>query len=131
MLLMNWTHWFDGMMETTPSDRMYNCLPMCHRVDGAVTTSAVLVNGGSVVIRDRFSTAAFWDDIRRYDRAMFPYIGELCRISSMPPRRCGGDAVLSLGMGTPFTSSRESRTIQDCTSCEFLPYWEMRPSWTL
>jgi hypothetical protein len=104
---------------------MYNCLPMCHRVDGAVTTSAVLVNGGSVVIRDRFSTAAFWDDIRRYDRAMFPYIGELCRISSMPPRRCGGDAVLSLGLGAPFTTHRslaaasreQSKIVRRANSC--------------
>jgi hypothetical protein len=52
------------------------------------------------------SKAAFWDDIRRYDRNMFPHIGELCRISSMPPHRCGGDAVLSLGMRTPFTTHR-------------------------
>jgi hypothetical protein len=74
-----------------------------------------------VVIRDRFSTAAFWDDIRRYDRAMFPYIGELCRISSMPPRRCGGDAVLSLGMGTPFTlaaaSREQSKIVRRANSC--------------
>ncbi len=54
---MNWTHWFAGMMDTRPSDRMYNCLPMYHSVGGAVATGAVLVNGGSVVIRDRFSAA--------------------------------------------------------------------------
>jgi fatty-acyl-CoA synthase len=77
--LMNWTHWFAGMTETRPSDRMYNCLPMYHSVGGAVATGAVLVNGGSVVIRDRFSTGAFWEDIRRYDCTMFQYIGELCR----------------------------------------------------
>ena len=77
--LMNWTHWFAGMMETKPSDRMYNCLPMYHSVGGAVATGAVLVNGGSVVIRDKFSASAFWDDIRRYDCTMFQYIGELCR----------------------------------------------------
>jgi fatty-acyl-CoA synthase len=38
------------MMETGPTDRMYNCLPMYHSVGGAVATGAVLVNGGSVVM---------------------------------------------------------------------------------
>ncbi len=85
--LMNWTHWFAGMMETRPSDRMYNCLPMYHSVGGAVATGAVLVNGGSVVIRDKFSASAFWDDIARYDCTMFQYIGELCRylLNAPPP----------------------------------------------
>jgi fatty-acyl-CoA synthase len=85
--LMNWTHWFAGMMETRPTDRMYNCLPMYHSVGGAVATGAVLVNGGSVVIRDKFSAGAFWDDIGRYDCTMFQYIGELCRylLNAPPP----------------------------------------------
>jgi fatty-acyl-CoA synthase len=67
------------MMDTGPHDRMYNCLPMYHGVGGAVATGAVLVNGGSVFIRDGFSTAAFWDDIRRHGCTIFQYIGELCR----------------------------------------------------
>jgi fatty-acyl-CoA synthase len=85
--LMNWTHWFAGMMETQPTDRMYNCLSMYHSVGGAVATGAVLVNGGSVVIRDKFSAGAFWEDIRRYDCTMFQYIGELCRylLNAPPP----------------------------------------------
>jgi fatty-acyl-CoA synthase len=85
--LMNWTHWFAGMMETKPSDRMYNCLPMYHSVGGAVATGAVLVNGGSVVIRDKFSAGAFWEDIRRHDCTMFQYIGEMCRylLNAPPP----------------------------------------------
>jgi AMP-binding enzyme len=71
----------------SPSDRMYNCLPMYHRVGGAVATGAPLVNGGSVVVRNKFSASAFWDDIRRYDCTMFQYIGELCRypLNASPP----------------------------------------------
>ena len=34
---------------------MYNCLPLYHSVGGVVATGAVLVNGGSVVIREKFS----------------------------------------------------------------------------
>jgi fatty-acyl-CoA synthase len=77
--LLTWSLWFAGMMDTRPSDRMYNCLPMYHSVGGIVATGAVLVNGGSVVIRDRFSARQFWDDITRWDCTLFQYIGELCR----------------------------------------------------
>ena len=27
---MQWSHWFAGMMDVQPQDRMYNCLPMYH-----------------------------------------------------------------------------------------------------
>jgi fatty-acyl-CoA synthase len=77
--LMQWTHWFAGVMGTRPSDRMYNCLPMYHSVGGVVATGAVLVGGGSVVIREKFSAHQFWRDIARWDCTLFQYIGELCR----------------------------------------------------
>ena len=83
--LMVWTHWFAGMMETGPTDRMYNCLPMYHSIGGAVATGAVLVNGGSVAIREKFSASSFWDDIVRFDCTLFQYIGELCRYLLLAP----------------------------------------------
>src|SRR5438309_7032008 len=58
---------------------MYNCLPMYHSVVGVLATGAVLVGGGSVVIRERFSAHQFWDDVTRWDCTLFQYIGELCR----------------------------------------------------
>jgi fatty-acyl-CoA synthase len=77
--LMTWSHWFAGMMDTQPDDRMYNCLPMYHSIGGVVATGAVLVNGGAVVIREKFSARQFWDDVARFDCTLFQYIGELCR----------------------------------------------------
>src|SRR2546426_506133 len=77
--LMQWSHWFAGMMDTRASDRMYNCLPMYHSVGGVLATGAVLVGGGSVVIRDKFSARQFWPDVIRWDCTLFQYIGELCR----------------------------------------------------
>jgi fatty-acyl-CoA synthase len=70
---------FAGVMDTKPTDRMYNCLPMYHTAGGVLATGAVLLNGGAVVIRERFSAREFWDDIVRYDCTLFQYIGELCR----------------------------------------------------
>jgi fatty-acyl-CoA synthase len=77
--LMQWSHWFAGMMAIEPADVMYDCLPMYHSVGGIVAPGAVLVAGGSVVIRERFSASRFWDDIVEYRCTLFQYIGELCR----------------------------------------------------
>jgi len=77
--LMQWTHWFAGMMDTQSTDRMYDCLPMYHSVGGVQAPGAVLIAGGSVVIRENFSARHFWSDIVRWDCTLFQYIGELCR----------------------------------------------------
>jgi fatty-acyl-CoA synthase len=77
--LMQWSFWFAGLMDTGPDDRMYDCLPMYHSIGGVVATGAVLVHGGSVVIREKFSAREFWTDITDWDCTLFQYIGELCR----------------------------------------------------
>jgi len=77
--LMQWSYWFAGMLGTRHTDRMYNCLPMYHASGGVQALGAVLVSGGSVVIRDRFSARLFWSDLIRWDCTLFQYIGELCR----------------------------------------------------
>jgi fatty-acyl-CoA synthase len=77
--LLQWSLWFAGLINTGPDDRMYNCLPMYHSVGGVVATGATLVNGGSVVVRDKFSVQNFWNDICEWDCTLFQYIGELCR----------------------------------------------------
>jgi fatty-acyl-CoA synthase len=86
--LLIWSLWFAGMMDSRPGDRMYNCLPMYHSVGGVVATGAVLVNGGSAVIQEKFSASRFWDDVARWDCTLFQYIGELCRyLLRAPPHR--------------------------------------------
>ena len=77
--IMQWSHWFAGLMETGPSDRMYNCLPMYHGVGGIVATGATLIGGGAVVLRERFSAHDFWPDVAQERCTVFQYIGELCR----------------------------------------------------
>lgn len=77
--VMQWSHWFAGLMDTRPSDRMYNCLPMYHSVGGVLAPGAVVVGGGSVVIRKTFSAHQFWRDVVRWECTLFQYIGELCR----------------------------------------------------
>jgi fatty-acyl-CoA synthase len=77
--LLQWSFWFAGLLNTGPDDRIYDCLPLYHSVGGVVATGAVLVRGGSVLIRDKFSVQHFWNDIVDADCTLFQYIGELAR----------------------------------------------------
>jgi len=87
--LMQWSHWFAGLMDITPEDRLYNCLPMYHSVGGVVATGAALVGGGTVVLRERFSVSRFWQDVREEGCTIFQYIGELCRYLASSPIQAG------------------------------------------
>ena len=77
--ILEWSYWFAGMMNVSEDDRMYDCIPMYHSTGGVVAIGAMLINGGSVVIRPTFSASRFWDDIVAADCTVFQYIGELCR----------------------------------------------------
>ncbi len=77
---------FAGVMNTRATDRMYDCLPLYHTAGGLCATGSVLIRGGCVVIREKFSAREFWDDIVRYDCTLMQYIGELCRyLVNSPP----------------------------------------------
>lgn len=77
--IMQWGHWFQGMLDLQPQDRLYNCLPMYHSVGGVLAPGAILAAGGSLVIPEKFSASRFWSDLARWDCTLIQYIGELCR----------------------------------------------------
>jgi fatty-acyl-CoA synthase len=77
--VMQWSHWFAGMMDVQSTDRLYNCLPMYHSVGGVQAIGAMLASGGSAVVREKFSARQFFADVARYDCTLIQYIGELCR----------------------------------------------------
>jgi acyl-CoA synthetase (AMP-forming)/AMP-acid ligase II len=68
-----------AIMDATPRDIIYVCLPLYHSnaMFGGVGT--MLVTGAAVALRRRFSASQFWDDVRKFDASIFIYIGELCR----------------------------------------------------
>lgn len=84
--ILNWGGWFAGLMDASPEDRLYNCLPIHHSVGGIVAPCSMLTAGASVVLADRFSVANFWHDIVRRDCTLFQYIGELCRYLLKAPK---------------------------------------------
>jgi len=85
--IMQWSHWFAGMLDTQASDRMYDCLPLYHSIGGVVAVGATLVGGGAVEIRTRFSASDFWRDVSETRCTLFQYIGELCRYLVNAPAR--------------------------------------------
>jgi fatty-acyl-CoA synthase len=98
--LMLAAYGFAGMMNTKSTDRMYDCLPMYHTAGGVLATGPILVSGGSVVIREKFSAREFWDDVVRNDCTMFQYIGEFCRyLVNSPPSRSEAQHKIRLACG--------------------------------
>jgi fatty-acyl-CoA synthase len=77
--VLEWSYWFAGMMNTGPADCLYDCLPPYHSTGGVAAIGGVLVRGGSVFLRPRFSARRFWDDVTDHRCTLFLYIGELCR----------------------------------------------------
>jgi fatty-acyl-CoA synthase len=70
---------FAGSTGAKASDRIYVTLPLYHATGGLCALGAALLNGGSVVLRRRFSASHFWSDVVQEGCTMFVYIGELCR----------------------------------------------------
>lgn len=91
---------FAAVMNTRASDRMYDCLPLYHTSGGVLATGSLLLSGGSVVIRDRFSVSEFWDDVVRWDCTLLQYIGEFCRyLVNSPPHPKEREHKLRLACG--------------------------------
>jgi fatty-acyl-CoA synthase len=98
--IVEWSFWFAGMMDARADDRLYDCLPLYHSTGGVVAIGAMLVKGGSVLIRARFSARRFWDDVVEGGCTIFQYIGELCRyLVASPPHPRERDHKLRLACG--------------------------------
>jgi fatty-acyl-CoA synthase len=77
---------FNAAMKMKASDRVYVCLPMYHTSGGVLGPGSALTAGASVVLRERFSSSTFWDDVAKHECTAFIYIGELCRyLLNSPP----------------------------------------------
>lgn len=70
---------FAGSTGSTDKDRVYITLPLYHATGGLCAMGAALLNGGSAVIKKKFSASHFWEDVVAENCTMFVYIGELCR----------------------------------------------------
>jgi fatty-acyl-CoA synthase len=80
---------FAAATDAKDTDRIYVTLPLYHATGGLCATGAALLNGGSVVVRAKFSAHRFWQDVNAEGCTMFVYIGELCRYLLNQPEQPG------------------------------------------
>ncbi|HQR02810.1 MAG: long-chain-acyl-CoA synthetase [Proteobacteria bacterium] len=65
--------------DTGKGDVFYCYLPLFHGAALMSLTSAALRARASMVVRRRFSTSEFWNDVRKYKITLAQYVGEICR----------------------------------------------------
>ena len=86
--------------RTTPSDRIYVCLPLYHGTALLVGVGAALTTGASMYLRRRFSASAFLSEIREHNCTCFVYVGEVCRyLINTPAKADDADTPLTTAMG--------------------------------
>ncbi|CAN7399655.1 long-chain-acyl-CoA synthetase [Phenylobacterium sp. LjRoot225] len=91
---------FAGSTNARESDRIYVALPLYHATGGLCALGAALLNGGSVVLKRRFSASHFWEEVAAEGCTMFVYIGELCRyLVNQPPSDQEGRHKLRMAFG--------------------------------
>jgi fatty-acyl-CoA synthase len=91
---------FAGATNSNAEDKVYCALPLYHSTGGLCGVGSALLNGGTLVLRRKFSASHFWDDIADNDCTIFVYIGELCRyLVNQPPHPKERQHHLRLGFG--------------------------------
>ncbi|EPS42220.1 hypothetical protein H072_3957 [Dactylellina haptotyla CBS 200.50] len=67
-------------------DRYYTSMPMYHASAGMFNVMTCLQVGATSCLGEKFSTKAFWSDVRASDATMIQYVGETCRyLLAAPP----------------------------------------------
>ena len=77
---------FIGPCQITPTDRIYQTLPLYHATGGVCAVGAALMSGAGLILRQKFSASQFWDEAVEQGATLFVYIGEVCRyLLNQPP----------------------------------------------
>ncbi|XP_022818466.1 long-chain fatty acid transport protein 1-like [Spodoptera litura] len=72
--------------QLTPSDVIYDPLPLHHTAGGVLGAGLAIVSGCTVVLRKKFSASNYWSDAAKYGCTATQYIGEICRyLLAVPP----------------------------------------------
>ncbi|EFC36493.1 very long-chain acyl-CoA synthetase [Naegleria gruberi] len=74
-------------MDLVKDDKYYIALPLYHGNGGVVAVSAIMLVGGTAVLREKFSASNFLNDIRTFGCTATIYIGELWRYLYNTPEK--------------------------------------------
>ncbi|MCH4243201.1 long-chain-acyl-CoA synthetase [Acinetobacter gerneri] len=77
---------YGHILGLNEDDVMYVTLPLYHATGMVVCWCGVIAGSSALAIRRKYSTSAFWDDVRKYKASAIGYVGELCRyLMDAPP----------------------------------------------
>ncbi|KAG8187185.1 hypothetical protein JTE90_020056 [Oedothorax gibbosus] len=68
-------------------ETVYNPLPMYHSAGGLLFVSVVLIFGGKMILRPKFSATNYWKEAVKHKATVGQYIGEICRYLLNQPVR--------------------------------------------
>ncbi|AWL30141.1 long-chain-acyl-CoA synthetase [Acinetobacter defluvii] len=70
---------YGHVLNLNEDDVMYCTLPLYHATGMVVCWCGVLAGASTLAIRRKFSTSAFWADVKKFNASAIGYVGELCR----------------------------------------------------
>lgn len=70
---------YGHILNLDEDDVMYCTLPLYHATGMVVCWCGVIAGGSALAIRRKFSTSAFWSDVKKFNASAIGYVGELCR----------------------------------------------------
>lgn len=77
---------YGHVLNLNKHDVMYVTLPLYHATGMVVCWCGVLAGSGTLAVRRKFSTSAFWTDVQKFNASAIGYVGELCRyLNDAPP----------------------------------------------
>ena len=91
---------YAALFRFTNKDRMYIPLPLYHSAATTIGFGIMIASGCTIVLRRKFSTSKFWQDVVDNDVTVFQYVGELCRyLCNTPPSPLQQQHKLRLAFG--------------------------------
>ncbi len=77
---------YGHVLNLGPDDVMYVTLPLYHATGIVVCWCGVIAGAGTLALRRKYSSSAFWKDVQKFDASAIGYVGELCRyLMDAPP----------------------------------------------
>lgn len=70
---------YGHVLNLNQNDVMYVTLPLYHATGIVVCWCGVIAGQATLALRRKFSTSAFWSDVKKFDVSAIGYVGELCR----------------------------------------------------
>lgn len=70
---------YGHVLNLGEDDVMYCTLPLYHATGMVVCWCGAIAGGSALAIRRKFSTSAFWSDVKKFNASAIGYVGELCR----------------------------------------------------